>query len=648
MLSGKVLFLQVIFMAIFQVKGLEVSFGERVLFGNVDFKIEKNDKIGLAGTNGAGKTTLLKLLCGDVPEDYSGEIVKGADTVIGYMEQHVIRDGSVTVRDEVMSVFKSLIDAETELEKLHQQIDAGDNDAQTLERQMRLTEEFHDRGGLTFRARTESMLGGMGFSEDARTKPISVLSGGERSKIQLVKLLLSEANLLLLDEPTNHLDISATEWLEKFLIDFKGAYVLISHDRYFLDRVTDRTFALDNLTLTAYPGNYTNYLKLYDERVTFLKKKYAEDMEEIKRIEAIIEQQKRFNQEHNYVTIKSKLHQIERIKATLVPPPPERKRVKFAFPCTSAHGTDVVTARDVSFEAGEKTLFSGLGFEIKYGDRVFLMGPNGCGKSSLVKLITGAYPLKTGKIDIARWVSVGYFDQLQEVRLQSSKPVIDEIWDEFPQFNRTQVQSALAVFRIEGEEVFRPVNTLSGGEAAKVVLLKIILKQPNLLLFDEPTNHLDLEAREGLIEALESYTGTMFIISHDRRLINKIATKLFFLNEDGIEVFEGNYDQWQAQRTDVPEQSSAKKPEKPQSSYVQQKELQSRIRRAKKRSEKIEEEISSVETRISELNELNLNGGLHYEDIVKNAEEIEALTARQDELLNEWGELDDFLAENAE
>lgn len=624
-------------MIILQGKDIAVNFGERVLFSNVNFAVDENDKIGLAGVNGAGKTTLFRMLSGTELEDYEGQIVKQAGLTVGFMEQHVLRSDEISVYDEALSVFGALADEERELEELHDRIDGGDTDEKLLERQMQLTEHFQSEGGLTYKARTESMLIGMGFGKEALNKPVKVLSGGERSKLQLVKLLLSGAKLLLLDEPTNHLDIRASEWLESFLLDFKGAYIVISHDRYFLDRVTNKTFALDNLTLDSYKGNYTEYLRQYDERVTYLTKKYTEMTEEIHRIEGIIEQQRRFNQEHNYITIRSKEKQIERIRKELVPPPPPRRKIHFRIPCRTAHGTDVITAQGLSVTLGDRELFGNVDFEIKHGERVFLLGANGCGKSSLMKLILGRIKGE-GYAYIADWLKIGYFDQLQELRLTSTKTVMDFVWDDFPKLNRTQIQSALAMFKLYGEQLQKPVNMLSGGEAAKVILLKIMLDGPNLLLLDEPTNHLDLEAREGLIEALSDYDGTMFIISHDRAMINSIATKLMFLHRDGMEVFNGSYDEWKETRM---EQSGAvtveKEEEKPKvNAYKQQKELQSRLRKATTLVKRLEEEIEAAEKEAKEINERLAEGSGDYQRVLEDSERLSELERVQGELMEKW------------
>lgn len=638
-------------MIILQGNDISVSFGERVLFSNVSFGVDENDKIGLAGANGAGKTTLFRMLSGVEYEDYTGQIVKQSGLNIGFMEQHVLRNDDISVLEEAMTVFSPLMQLEEELEQLHRRIDQGETGDKLLEKQMLLTEKYQSEGGLTFRARTESMLIGMGFPKETFEKPVRVLSGGERSKLQLIKLLLSGSKLLLLDEPTNHLDIQSSEWLENFLLEFRGAYIVISHDKYFLDKVTNKTFALDNGTLDTYKGNYSEYLRQYDERVAYLTKKYLEMTEEIHRIEGIIEQQKRFNQEHNYITIRSKEKQIERIRKELVPPPPPRKKIHFQIPCTTAHGTDVITAKSLSLGVGEKQLFTNASFEIKYGERVFLLGANGCGKSTLMKMILGQIKGE-GSVFIADWLKIGYFDQLQELRLTSTKNTMDFVWDDFPRLNRTQIQSALAMFKLYGEQLQKPVNSLSGGEAAKVILLKIMLQGPNLLLLDEPTNHLDLDAREGLIEALSDYQGTMLIISHDRTMINALATKLMFLHSDGVETFMGNYDSWreaQGETVQIPNRNSTEevqpKPQK-ENTYKQQKEQQSRLRRLNTKIKRLEDEIEAAEEEIKKINaELSENSS-DYQSVMEKTSRLSELEENVGTLMEEWEKTQEALEES--
>lgn len=627
-------------MIILQGKDISVSFGEKTIFSDVNFAVDENDKIGLAGVNGAGKTTLFKMLSGIEPEDFTGQVIKQSGLTVGFMEQHVLRNDEISVKEEALSVFAELAREEKRLEELHERIDTGETDDAILDEQMRLFECFQSEGGLTFRARTESMLAGMGFAKEDQDKPVKVLSGGERSRLQLSKLLLSGAKLLLLDEPTNHLDFYSSEWLENFLGEFKGAYIVVSHDRYFLDKVTSKTFALENGTLTCFKGNYSEYLRQYDERAAFLAKKYAQDTEEIRRIEGIIEQQKRFGQEHNYITIRSKEKQIERIKRELIPPPPPRRSIKFAFPCKAAHGTDVISAEGLFCKMNGEFLFRNVDLDVKFGERVFILGANGCGKSTLMKMLTGKPHggESGGRIRTAEWLKTGCFEQMQENRLTSRKNLMDFVWDDFPKLTKTQVYSGLALFGLYGDDLLKRVSDLSGGEAAKTVLLKLMLDGPNLLMLDEPTNHLDIDARDALNAALADYKGTMIVISHDRTMINALATKLIFLKPDGAEIFDGNYDEWrelQLRERNEPlnEQKTASAKTNP---YREQKELRSRQRKAKNRVERLENEIEAAEKRIGRLNEEISLAASDYEKLTELGESLSECEQELTTLMDEW------------
>ena len=480
-------------MAILTVNNIKQSFGEETILENITFEMQKGERVGLVGVNGSGKTTLFKVLTGEYTPD-TGSVVFGKDTVLGYMEQHVCRDFEKTALDEVMTVFAPLLRMERELEDINQLLSAhpGDQDLEKLIlRQTQLNDAFVDGGGLTCRSRARSALMGLGFTEEQLTNKVGVLSGGQKAKLQLAKMLLSGANLLLLDEPTNHLDIPSVEWLESFLTAYTGAYIVISHDRYFLDKVTSRTLEMKGLGLDSYKGNYSRYLDLKAEKRLAAERVYESTQKEIKRIEGIIEQQRRWNQERNYVTIASKQKQIDRLEATLEEPDKDPEEIRFQFHASRRSGDDVLTAEDLSLSFGGPKLFEHVNLEIKRGQKVFLIGPNGCGKTSLFKILLGQYRQDTGLVKIGVGVDVGYYEQSQ-LSLDDSKTVIDEIWDLHPRMTQTEVRSALAVFLFKGEDVFKPVGALSGGERARVLLLKLMLSKANFLLLDEPTNHLDI------------------------------------------------------------------------------------------------------------------------------------------------------------
>lgn len=636
-------------MAIFNAKDITLYFGAEMLFGGVTFEVEKTDRIGLVGVNGCGKTTLFKAIRGEVEHD-GGEFVKSKDAVLGYMEQHVIRESSVSVYDEVLSVFAPLMKLESELDYVNSQIENGGTSPELLEKQMTLRERFEADGGLTYRTRAMSSLLGLGFSLQEQERPVSVLSGGEKAKVQLAKLLLSGANLLLLDEPTNHLDIAASTWLEKFLLDYKGAYIIISHDRYFLDTVTTRTFELENKRLTVYKGGYSAYRKKKEEDLETAWRHYENQLEEINRIKGIIEQQKRFNQERNYITIASKEKQIERLEADLVKPQVLPKKLRFGFHCTDPVTEEIMTAKNISVGFDGEKLFGNVDIEVRKHERVFLLGANGSGKTTLFKVLMKQLAPETGNVTYGPGVKAGYYDQLM-TGLTDSKTVMDEIWDAYPKMSQTQVRTALGSFLFSGEDVFKKVGVLSGGEKARVALLKLMLSGCNFLLLDEPTNHLDINSREALEDALAGYAGTVFVISHDRYLINKVSTRLYKLTPDGAQSIDGNYDDYLAvtEGASVLTAAKAKEPTEGESAnkqdYKRRKELQSEIRKLNTRITKAEARISELEAEIAAVNERLQSPEVasNYEEAARLSEKLSSLQQELDAQTDDWTEASEIL-----
>ncbi len=625
-------------MTVMNVSELSVAFGGEELFGNVGFKLEDGARVGLVGVNGCGKSTLFKLIVGQLDPD-SGSISLAQGCGIGYMEQYVLTDEERTLYDEVLKIFRPLIELEEELARINCRIDAGERDEQLLSKQMRTRERFEREGGLTYRARAASALTGLGFAKDELDKPVGALSGGQRSKAQLAKLLLSDSGILLLDEPTNHLDISSCEWLESFLESRKGAYIVISHDRYFLDRVTDTTFELENGKLTVYKGNYTRYLTLKAQAEEAKRRAYERTVKEIDRIEGIVEQQKRWNQAHNYVTAASKQKAADKLRVTLEKPEERPSDIHFTFKCRQGGGNDVLYAQGLSKSFGGKEVFSGAGLDIKKNERVFILGENGSGKTTLFKILTGRLEPDGGSYKYGAEIEYGYYDQTQS-ELDGKKTALDEIWDEHTDMTETQIRTAMATFLFKGEDVFKRVATLSGGEKARLSLLKLMLRGANLLLLDEPTNHLDIRSREALETALSEYGGTLLIISHDRYLINKLADRVILFGRDGTQSVTGNYDRCLELYSQA-RVAEKDRPVKKENDYKLKKQRESERRRLHTAIERLEEQIDELGREIEQKTALLYEPeyASDYEKAAELSAQLEKLHAKESELTDKWAEL---------
>lgn len=628
------------------VRNLTMTFIERNLFTDVSFDVEERDKVGFIGANGVGKTTLFKILNGEI-SPVSGTVTFSKNVRPGYMEQHACNNPRADVYHELLSVFDYLSDMETEISALAHQIDnkSGNLD-ELVERQTMLIEQFERAGGLTYKSRTRSALLGLGFSENDFTMPVGNLSGGQRSKLCLAKLLLSQSNMLLLDEPTNHLDIDAIAWLEGFLRDFKGAMIIISHDRYFLDNVTNKTIELEHNRAMVYTGSYSEFVKKKESVNESLKNKYEHDLKEIKRIEGIVEQQKRWGQAHNFITAASKQKEADRIKDQLVAPESELETMRMHFEPRCESGNDVLICKNLAKSFDDKQLFKNVDIHIRKGERVFIIGGNGCGKTTLFRILTGKTPMNSGEYDYGANVEIGYFDQMQQ-NLDLSKTALDEVWDTFPNMTQTEVRSALASFLFKGDEVFKPLSKMSGGERARVSLLKLMLKGSNFLLLDEPTNHLDASSREELEKTLLDYSGTMLIVSHDRYFINKIADRILLLTNNGVKEYLGNYDYY-LERTTAEKQgvvlteSKKEKKEKPQNDYFLQKQKQSEERKRQTKLKKAETEIERLDEEIAKTQELlsSEEVAADYEKLMELSKLLEDLQKQQEEQYEIWEELE--------
>lgn len=625
-------------MAVISAYNLTMGFSDNALFENACFDIGEKENVGLVGANGTGKTTLFKLIIGDI-EPVDGGIVKTKDIRLGYMRQHIGGDTGRNVLAEMLDVFAPLMAMEEELETLANAIHDGRGDIHAaIARQAALQEAYERQGGLTYRSRAESALSGLGFSAEEFSLPCAKLSGGQQSKLSLGKLLLGGADLLLLDEPTNHLDIRSVEWLEGFLRDFRGSALIISHDRYFLDRVTSKTLEIAHRRITLWNGGYSEYVRQKEEKAAIDRRHYANQMDEIRRIEGIIAQQRRWGREKNIVTAESKQKMLDKKLAEVEQPDAPRETIRFAFKPKTVGGNEVLTVENLAKAFDSQCLFRGASMRVMRNERVFLLGPNGCGKTTLLRILNRELAADAGRFVFGAGVRAGYFDQKLE-GLHDEKTLLDEIWDEHKLMTSAQVRGALAVFLFKGDDVFKKVGALSGGERARAALLKLMLSGANFLLLDEPTNHLDITAREALEQALTDFPGTMLVVSHDRYFINKLSTRILALDTDTVESVAGNYDRYLASRAAAQEQANSKEPPKP-NEYKRRKELESEKRRLAGRIERCEREMQALEEEAAQLNArlADPDTAADYEEVLCLTGDLEQTRAKIEALFAAWEE----------
>lgn len=587
-------------MPLLAVSNIKKSFVERTLFEGISFEIDASDKVGLVGANGCGKTTLFNILSKrDVPDE--GSVYISRDAVIGTMQQHT-DDGENTLFESVLSVFSYLEQIERKLDEINAELEHGEGSIDALiAKQHRLNEEYELRGGLTYKSRARAAALGLGFTEDDLSRPMSSFSGGQRNKVQLARLLLSEANLLLLDEPTNHLDIESVEWLEDFLRSYRKAFIVISHDRYFLDKVTDKTIEIKDRTIYATNGNYSRHIEKRATDREIQMRQYLNTQKEIRRIYGIVEQQRRWGQERNFVTAASKLKQIERLKSTLVEPERDLATVHFGFSAREISGNDVLMAHGIRKSYVDKHVLNGIDLHVLKGERIFIVGANGCGKTTLLRILARTERPDAGYFNFGANVEAAYYDQTLS-QLKDGNTVLNEAWDDhYLTMTQTQIRSTLAAFLFRGDDIEKKVGCLSGGEKARLQLLKLMLSKANLLLLDEPTNHLDIASREALERALENYGGTMIVVTHDRYLINRLADKVLYMDNGVVSEHIGGYDELmedlERKKVETVVEAEAQRPR--QNDYRAQKERQSAINRQKGEVRRSEERIAALEGEIA-------------------------------------------------
>ncbi|AUM92821.1 ABC transporter ATP-binding protein [Clostridium botulinum] len=635
-------------MVVLSCKNISKAYGVDLILDNLTFNINENDKVGLIGANGAGKSTLFKILTSSLEQD-SGDIFIDKSKSLGYLAQHLSLDSNNTIYEEVLDVFHDLIKMEEKLNKLEKLMNEpyDKNNKEYHDKVIKdyttYTDLYINRGGYTYKGEIHRVLRGLSFEEEDFNKQINILSGGQKTRVALCKLLLQSPDILLLDEPTNHLDLTAINWLEEYLKAYKGTVLIISHDRYFLDEITNQTFELISGHMNCYNGNYSKFIELRKKEYEVKLKAYNLQQSEIKRQEKIIEKYRSFNREKSIKAAESRqksLDKIERIDA----PDKLPKPVKISFETQIKSGNDILHIENLSKSYGDMTLFENVEMDIKRGEKIALIGDNGRGKTTLFKIIMDEIQSNSGTKYIGKNVFIGYYDQEQS-DLNECNTVLDEIWDEFPEMTTTEVRNALAAFLFTGDDVFKEISKLSGGEKCKVNLLKLMLSKSNLLLLDEPTNHLDIMSREALEDALLNYDGTVLVISHDRYFLNKVIGKIYELNIDGIKEYLGNYDYYihkkiNPNRFDYEAITSENSKTKTQihQERRKKKEEEKKLKQEKLKIKNLEKEITDLEEVVNSLQE-QLCLEEVYSDSVKSEKINKDIINKQkliEDLYSEW------------
>lgn len=638
-------------MTTLSVNNLCYSVGTKTILEGVTFSIEEGDRLGIVGVNGSGKTTLLRLITGMVrPEQ--GNVYFARDKVLGMLRQDdpfQVLEGTDTVLAQMYAAFPGLVRDEERLAQLEAEMEGASADRLlSLSAEYdRLNTRFMDGGGLHYKSRCKSLLEKLGFGEELHQRSISTLSGGQRTRLALARLLFQEPDILILDEPTNHLDIDTMAWLEGHLAGYKKTLLLVSHDRYFLDRVTNKTLDIEHHKAKLYQCAYTAYKKQKEQQRAALEKQYMLQQREIARLEAFIAQQRQWNRERNIIAAESREKAIARMDK--IERPEDAPRVlQFAFSKAVQSGNDVLDVKNLAIGFGERTLFSGLTFSVKRGERLLIAGPNGCGKSSLLKALLGKLPTRCGSVTFGYNVRVGYYDQ-ENQNLSPDKTVLDELWDAYPTIGQRELYSVLAVFMFRGEDVEKTVSVLSGGERARLTLAKLILSKVNVLILDEPTNHLDISSREALENALEAFEGTVIAVSHDRYFMQRLATRVLSMGE-AVRDFRGGYAEFAAAHEQAAEEeaaSPAKAIPTGKELYLKKKEAQAALRRKEARRKKVIQEIARLEKELADITDRLY--GEDASDYIKAAQLEDQRIYVEDQLMQLYEEEADFsIAGNAE
>lgn len=596
-------------------QNISKAFVENQVLKNVSFHIEDHEKAAIVGINGAGKTTLLRIIVGEMTPD-DGQVVLAKDKTLGYLAQNSTVDTSHTIYEELLSVKADLLRLEEKIRECENNMKHADGDAleDLMKQYTSLTHAFETGGGYLYRSELVGVLKGLGFTEDEFSKPVATLSGGQKTRVALGRLLLQNPDLIILDEPTNHLDMNSIAWLETYLLNYKGAVLIVSHDRYFLDRIAGKVIEIDQSRATTFMGNYSDYAVKKEQLRVAAWNAYMNQQREIKHQEEVIEKLKSFNREKSIKRAESREKMLDKIEV-IEKPSEVRTDMKLTLTPRILSGNDVLTVEHLSKSFDSHKLFTDVNFEIKRGEHVAIIGDNGSGKTTLLKILNGLVPADQGTFRLGSNVEIGYYDQEHHV-LHSEKTLFEEISDDYPYLNNTQIRNVLAAFLFTGEDVFKRISDLSGGERGRVSLAKLVLSNANFLILDEPTNHLDIMSKEILEDALNGYEGTILYVSHDRYFINRTAHRILDLTEGQFVSYVGNYDYYlekhdtvmaaieasAPQNTDADNTAAAKAAESEvKLDWKAQKEEQARLRKKENDLKKCEEKIAELEERISEI-----------------------------------------------
>ncbi len=634
-------------------RNISKSFGTDQILNNVSFHVNEREKAAVIGINGAGKSTLFKIIMGELAPD-DGEIIFAKGCSVGYLAQHQGLSSENSIYDEILTVKQDVIDIETRVRQLEESMKgaSGTELEQMLSAYTRLNHEFELKNGYAYKSEVIGILKGLGFAEEDFSKPVTTLSGGQKTRVALGKLLLSKPELILLDEPTNHLDMESIAWLENFLVNYQGSVVVIAHDRYFLDKVVTKVVELEQGKAVSYDGNYTAYADKKAMLRDAMLKHYLNQQREIKHQEEVIAKLRSFNREKSIRRAESREKMLDKVER-LDKPVTYEPQMHINLEPSVISGNDVLRVEGLAKSFGNLKLFDNLNFEIKRSEKVSIIGNNGTGKTTLLKIVNEIIPADSGKVTLGSKVKIGYYDQEHQV-LDSDKTLFDELSDAYPNMDNTAIRNILAAFLFTGDDVFKRIKDISGGEKGRVSLAKLMLSEANLLILDEPTNHLDITSKEILENAINNYSGTVLYVSHDRYFINKTATRIMDLTGNMLVNYIGNYDYYLekkdeltpgtiANNTFFSQKEKDSEESETKQDWKQQKEEQVKIRKRQNDLKRTEEEIQKLELRNEEIDELLTNEDIYTNssELIKLTTEKKTLEARLEELMVLWEELAD-------